>query len=110
MFHVLEHLSWKEGPDVNRHVREWLRKGGQLVVEVPDMERIMERGTYPTDWVSWVYGVQDHEGEYHRAGYTLESLYQLVAGCGLTVTRSNKFLSEHPARPGFPCVSVTAIR
>lgn len=110
MYHVLEHLSWRESPSIIRHVRGWLHPGGSLVVEVPDMGRIMERGVYPPDWMSWVYGVQDHPGEYHMAGFTLESLYELVAGCGFEVTASSRFISDHPVRVGFPCVSVTGVR
>ncbi len=39
-FHVMEHL---ESPyDALRHVRDWLRPGGQLLVEVPNVEAVCQ--------------------------------------------------------------------
>lgn len=110
MYHLLEHLPWVEAPDILGKLRGWLRPGGRLIIEVPDMKQIMWMGTSNPNWVSWVYGVQINEGERHLGGYTLESLLALVEMCEFEVDSARRFFSDHPMRIGFPCLSVTAVR
>jgi len=106
LFHVVEHLAIAEAPRLLHHVAWWLKPGGRLVVEVPDMEAIMrEPGPH---WVTDIYGVQTHEGEFHRSGWNDHTLTDLVYGAGLFPDKVETFLSTHPWRMGMPCVLVEA--
>lgn len=110
MSHVLEHIAWPRTIEVLRHVRGWLKPGGKLTVEVPDMEVILSLGTGNPWWVSWVYGESSHPGEEHRAGFNAALLVAVLieAGFHVETTLLRRFLSEHPARRGFPCIEAVA--
>ncbi len=104
MSHLLEHLSWRETLSALTQLRGWLHSGGTLTVEVPDMEAILALGTEFHDWVRYVYGSQQNEGEYHRAGFTADSLTTLLESAGYQDVTARRFLSEFRTRPGMPCV------
>jgi predicted SAM-dependent methyltransferase len=106
MDHLLEHLSIAEGPILMHRAAGWLVPGGRFVVEVPDMEELMLRPG--PNWLTDVYGVQSHAGEFHRSGYTADTLTNLVMRVDLKPDRVSRFRSEHPYRPGFPCLLVEA--
>lgn len=106
--HLLEHLPWRSTRDVLRLWHAWLAPGGRLLVEVPDMGEIMRRGQRDPWWQQYIYGCQDHGGEYHLAGFTLGSLSDQVRAAGFDVLEAKWFLSSQPMRPGMPCVSVLA--
>ena len=106
--HLLEHLSWRETIPILVQMRGWLRSGGRLTVEVPDMEAIMQMGTDFHDWVRYVYGSQQNEGEYHRAGFTADSLVTLLESAGYEEVTARQFRSEFRTRPGMPCVEAIA--
>lgn len=103
MIHFLEHFSWHETRPLLQHVRSWMKRGGLLVVEVPNMERIMAHGTRG-DWLRYVYGSQQHEGEYHRTGFSFESLPSAILSAGFRVRGVRMFPSQHPSRRGMPCL------
>lgn len=108
MSHVLEHISWRRTGETLARVRSWMSAGGRLTVEVPDMAALFALGpSYPA-WQQWLFGEQSHAGEIHLAGFTLASLREAVAAAGFTVETAYAFRSEHPARPGYPCVEVVA--
>lgn len=106
--HLLEHLSWRDTPSVLAQLRGWLRPGGKLTIEVPDMEAILGMGTGFHDWVRYVYGSQQNDGEYHRSGFTAESLATLLASAGYRDVTTRTFLSKFRTRPGMPCVEAAA--
>lgn len=106
MHHVLEHLGiWETNPVLVR-VRSWMRPGAQITVEVPDMEAIMASPS--TSWVTDVYGVQNHDGEFHKSGYTAGSLEGALLVAGFSDVTVRRFISDNPNRRGFPCVEATA--
>lgn len=108
MFHSLEHVGWRETPGLLARVRGWLREGGRVVVEVPDMQAIMSApGPH---WLTDVYGVQTHEGEYHRQGFTANTLAAALGEAGFRDIRVRRFASPHPARSGMPCLEATGTR
>ena len=86
----------------------WLKPGGLLRVEVPDMEAIMAGP--PECWETWVYGVQEPAGEFHCCGFTAESLRLRVKAAGFKDIYVRKFVSDHPHRYGMPCLEATANR
>jgi predicted SAM-dependent methyltransferase len=110
MSHLLEHISWRETVDVLTQVRGWLRDGGTLEVEVPDMDAIMALGTQHPLWFKYVYGDQSHAGEYHLAGFTANSLGASLRQAGFTVRTVDRFVSTHKGRDGMPCLYAEATR
>jgi predicted SAM-dependent methyltransferase len=106
MDHVLEHLSIADGVMVLHHAARWLAPGGRLVVEVPDMAELMANPG--PRWLTDIYGVQDTKGQFHRSGYTAETLGDLVEKVRLRIESVSRFRSTHPHRPGFPCLEVIA--
>lgn len=96
--HLLEHF-----PHVKMHeiLSTWYRKlapGGKLIVNVPDLlwtaRQLVkyERGGMLDGYYnqfegvhglqSIFYGSQSHEGEYHKAGFTANSLHELLMNVG----------------------------
>jgi len=110
MSHLLEHISWRETDDVLRQVRGWLRVGGVLQVEVPDMDAILKLGTVHPLWHKYVYGDQSHEGEYHRAGFTRLTLQAALVSAGFQHVEVKRFISDHPGREGMPVLQAVATR
>lgn len=108
MDHMLEHVGFQAGGELLRKCRCWLRDEGMLVVEVPDMAEIMARGpVHP--WEAYVYGSQQHGGEFHLSGYTQHSLCWLLEKWGYRVEHAETFLSDNQNRPGMPCLKVVAV-
>ncbi len=106
MFHSLEHLSIHDAPLMLRRIHSWLIPGGKVTIEVPDMEQIL---VHPSDhWETDVYGVQIHDGEFHRSGYSAKSLAGMLKEAGFSSVYVHTFRSTHPHRPGMPCLMGTA--
>ena len=103
MDHFLEHLPWTETHELLERVHSWLRPGGKVVVEVPDIETIMEQGTNG-DWLRYLYGSQQHEGEFHRSGFSLVSLFGALEDAGFSRVSVERFFSTFRTRPGMPCL------
>ena len=87
--HSLEHLSKK---DARKAVLGWfgkLKQGGKLWLSVPDLEWVV------TEWLrkdslqregfalDTIFGAQQHDGEFHKTGFTEESLKGLLSSVGL---------------------------
>ena len=107
MDHFLEHIPWTQTHALLIHVHGWLIKGGLLRVEVPDMAAIFERGT-GGDWLRYVYGSQQHEAEFHRAGFTAVSLYTALDEAGFVDVDVKSMISTFRTRQGMPCLVATA--
>lgn len=110
MEHSLEHIPWPDVVPLLMRIRSWMAPGGKIHIEVPDMREIMRRGELERFWMQYIYGAQlPHEGEFHRCGFTEATLTNLLTSTGWFVQESREFLSEHPYRPGMPCLSATAV-
>lgn len=107
MDHFLEHFGWRETVPLLEAVRGWMQLGGVLEVEVPDMEAIMAGGTQG-DWLRYVYGSQQHEGEHHRTGFTVISLFDAIEDAGYNRIRVERIVSDFSTRAGMPCLKATA--
>jgi len=108
MSHVLEHISWRHVDVTLSHVHGWMRPGGLLRVEVPDMNLITREAMRNEDWIRYLYGSQEHEGEIHRNGFTLTSLSKAVTEAGFTIRESHLFRSDNPHRCGMPVIRMVA--
>lgn len=109
MSHVLEHLPWRVSGNALRWIRGWMAPGGTLRVEVPDCAAICAMGADDPRWQQWMFGSQNAPGEWHQAGFTVGTLAALVADTGWEVTSRRVFVTDHPARTGFPCAAVWAV-
>lgn len=80
-FSALEHISkFKIGPTLTEFERV-LKPGGMLILVVPDLLFCaIEFIKNPN--VNWnmdlIFGIQSHEGEYHRTGFTEEILRMYI--------------------------------
>jgi len=92
----IEHVSWRRVEDLLKDIFRVLKRGGRLYVQVPDLEAIARkvilnpRFKYGEleGWKAisfWVYGGQDHEYNYHKTGFTIETLRRLLESIGFVV-------------------------
>ena len=108
--HVLEHLPWRHTQLVLNKLHGWLRDGGELLIEVPDMELITAEAMGNPDWVRYLYGSQEHEGEYHRSGFTIPILEQKLRTAGFMIAEIYSFRSKNPHRLGMPCITAVGVK
>lgn len=75
--HVVEHFTRKEWEFVRRDWARVLKPGGELEIYCPDIlklaQHLVEEGG-PAIRIEQVYGQQAHPGEFHKNGFTEESL------------------------------------
>lgn len=91
--HVLEHFDRKDGLEMLKKWHDWLKPGGILVVEVPDIERVCEFFSYRPEWiVSSIYGSQVSEWEYHKDGWYEEKMVKILKGLGFEILNIKKML------------------
>lgn len=91
--HALEHIGKYHVPPT---LREWyrvLKPTGHIELHVPDLKwcvlNWLMKGE-PTDWnLDTIFGNQEHAGEYHRTGFTVESLRNYVAQAGFKVHQTD---------------------
>jgi hypothetical protein len=97
-YDVLEHFSFTI---TRRVLTNWIKKlkpGGQIIVRVPDLVKILDRfvnGSLPAfEAQRLVFGGQDYEFNYHYAGFTEGMLEGFLLGCGcsevIQVVRNEK--------------------
>ena len=94
-FHALEHCP-------KQTIKHWytkLKKGGTIIVETPDMDKIIKRYVEKNRKFSEVeaqfYGLQRYEGDYHVFGYSEESIQKHFENAGFKVAYVGKGQSEH---------------
>jgi hypothetical protein len=87
--HLLEHFSHRETVNVLRSWKKLLQPGGMLYLEVPHIfghVAALSRGEITEDeFVVYVYGEQDFEGNAHFAGFSSETLYRKLDVAGYTL-------------------------
>ena len=109
MDHMLEHLPGRDIPPFLKRVHGWMRPGGRITVEVPDMQKICEIGLTHSMAMQWIYGAQDHDGEYHKFGFNAWSLGLALEDAGFKDVETRVFRSDHWAREGMPCAEATGV-
>lgn len=111
--HLLEHFGFKEAQSA---LVEWyrvLKVGGKIMINVPDMDwaseqilsftgaltnQIGKNSTLfntPQMIMEVIYGNQDHEGEFHKSGYTKKSLKLLLEKVGFKKIEIQKEYEAH---------------
>lgn len=86
-YHLLEHLYPEDAERcLEIHWHRLLKLGGKLVLEMPDMDRIMTmyvKGEYSAEQATHLtYGAHRNEYDSHLWGYTPESTTRLLKACG----------------------------
>jgi predicted SAM-dependent methyltransferase len=96
--HTLEHLGKKEAPLALKEIYRVLQPNGIFTIIVPDLEWIAIYWYQSKDKTGFlldaIYGNQNHEGEFHKTGFTKESLQKLVESVGLKITKS-EYIWDH---------------
>lgn len=88
--HVLEHCYRTKIPD---SIKEWARVGKDVWVVVPDLgfaiDRIIRTQTLDMVSIGMIWGEgAENDNQYHKIGFTLPILRQLIEGCGCDVKRA----------------------
>lgn len=100
--HVLEHFAHRETLPILRRWFEVLAPGGELRISVPDMDRIVRIYTKNwehfqtrpnTPWDGLIYGGQEDEFDFHKAGFNFCYLSHLMEQVGFIDVR------EYPHAP-----------
>ena len=99
--HTLEHVSHDGGIEFAKEAHRVLMDGGVMCVGVPDLlEVAWGLWTAPESeqelWMRRVYGGQAYEYDFHRFGYTPQSIRCLFEGEGLTTTGVSTLHSIRP--------------
>lgn len=85
MSHVLEHLEWRQAVPALKNLREGLKEGGEVLILVPSLEWAAEQSLsdMPTPVLNaYLYGSQTNEWQFHKSGYTLVLLRQVLRLAG----------------------------
>jgi predicted SAM-dependent methyltransferase len=91
--HLFEHFYGWEAPEILTEWKRVLKPGGQLVIEVPSMDKIFSyiadclvHNIDPKPEFSWLalWGSQEQKKESmtHKYGYSAASLQKLLLGAG----------------------------
>ncbi|MCH8851205.1 MAG: hypothetical protein IID41_00970 [Planctomycetes bacterium] len=102
--HVLEHFRKREvGKVLNNWVSK-LKSGGRIRIAVPDFEHICKRflqtGSRDPMTISYAYGGQKDDDDFHKVGFDYFSLHDLMRACGLRqVRRWESDISDCAALP-----------
>ncbi|MEZ0327462.1 MAG: methyltransferase domain-containing protein [Fimbriimonas sp.] len=100
--HMIEHLSFAEAELAFREWARALKAGSYVVVTCPDFEGLVKRWRHSSDEENWrstvkmIYGSQEHEGMFHKSGYSAASLKKRFDQAGL---RTVFIYTPYPRRP-----------
>lgn len=121
--HVLEHFDRKEGLEVLRQWYGWLKLGGKLIVETPDLERICQFFFIKPErlWADRqhlnqsLYGSQEADWAFHRDGWWKEKFEEVLPKIGFeieTVWQKHSYIryGSPPVRYRLPDIRVVAIK
>jgi predicted SAM-dependent methyltransferase len=90
--HVFEHFSYHIQQRVLRRWRELLKPGGNLILSVPDFEKVTSsyaQGKKDFEWMqSVLMGGQEYPGNFHFAVFTAVHLSKLLSAAGFHNIRS----------------------
>ena len=84
--HILEHFGRDEGVKILRLWHNWLREGGQLIVETPDFEEICKDFNKDKYWMArHAYGSQEADWAYHKDAWYEEKFSKVLPDIGFKI-------------------------
>lgn len=98
--HVLEHLKNDDVPKAMASVFRVLKPGGRWIIEVPDLNWVLNDfiNTPEKDRWGWklqtLFGLQSHDGEYHKTGYSDWRMGQMLKDTGFVRIQIDTVFSE----------------
>jgi predicted SAM-dependent methyltransferase len=88
--HALEHVGKRDVPLALMAFHRVLKPGGALRILVPDLEWCVKHWLQHKEDRGWaldiIFGNQNHDGEYHKTGFTQATLINLVLRAGFEVS------------------------
>ena len=87
-YHLFEHFSHSEALQAISQWRQLLKKGGRLVLEMPDIERLARlivSGATDDMTMAYIFGSQDRDGQNHHWGWSPKSLTPVLLKEGFAV-------------------------
>lgn len=86
-WHVLEHIKYTKIPQTIRNLRDLVVDGGELWIATPSLkwaaEAINKGESMHPALMGVLFGSQENEWEYHRSGFRLDWLRDLVQEQGM---------------------------
>ena len=87
--HVLEHLADADIVTALKSCRKALKPGATLEVFVPDLmwtlRKFLSAGSSGARWALWnsyIFGTQEHEGMFHKTGFSARRLGECLIAAG----------------------------
>ena len=86
--HMLEHLSKYEVPQALKEWSRVLKPEGKLVMNLPNLEWCIQQWLEKPETNRWgwqldtIFGLETHPGEFHKTGFTIPRLRQLLTEAG----------------------------
>ena len=86
--HVLEHVEYRDATTALKEMRRVVKLGGEVHILVPSLEwaarQILGESMSPVT-IPHIYGLQTTPWQYHKAGFRLADLRDLMTSVGLRV-------------------------
>lgn len=104
MTHVLEHFGKNEISKVLKFLHRKLKPGGSLIIEVPDLPRILDKwiDVYKKGnedpwgfYLDTLFGNQNNPGEYHKTGFDIPRLSRLLSDAGFIIDHAENNIWSH---------------
>jgi predicted SAM-dependent methyltransferase len=110
MHHALEHVPTSMVISILEECKRVLKPSGYFILSVPDLEscfKLFLRSSYKTQFstiIQMIYGSQEHEGMFHKTGFTNERLENLLNDIGFEILFLVDSVKIRPT-PSLLCVS-----
>lgn len=91
--HVLEHIEYFKVIPTLKNIRDVMRSGGEMWIFVPSLEWVCQEIEADRETVALqasLYGGQFNDNEYHKSGFTLNTLRQVVETIGFIVRKAHQ--------------------
>ena len=106
-----EHIPRAKVPMVLKNWYQVLKKRGNLIIEVPDLDgivRLLNKNPNDEQAIKYLYGVQDREGQLHYWAYNKESLELLLKEAGFSKIEFTESQDYRYKDDGMPSIRVEA--
>lgn len=110
-YHFLEHLDHGSALRALRQFYELLVDGGDMILELPDFEYLcsmVTKGNTDDLTMSYIFGSQVRDGQFHKWGWTPASLKEELVKAGFKKVRFMKPQDYHAEER--PCFRLEAIK